>query len=624
MQPYQEEYIANLRDIALLVLQKKPAGHSFEEYKEELIEDRRRLKERVSRNISLLREHLFPLLDNLLDAKEEEIAELEEFAGRLLNGREELDGGLFCQIHQALLSRARLSKDQNSIIRHLYWLGIGRNNMYGKMVGMELEHTEKYISKMRLCFAEAAAYLKYYDEIEDSETRGYILRSRANIALGQFKSPSAKIRLTRQTLEILNDKGYREKAPDLPWDRYVYMTHQQMASSISYNRDNDMTAGDVAAIMESAHIVYQKRIRESMDRNETPPIKSAFSCCATEYYCGLNSLEGLLSRMERLMDTADCSDFSAESMYGVISLPAFYCQYMREYPEQLMGRQEYLDELYRRVLAYVDEFPEGKANEQLFYFLRQLSSTFVETGHGVTYGEFQQKLLMRFAPEIYVHSQVVGKAASVLCGMIIDEEPAFFDDIRHIREIQDRVEKRRETEEFAMGCGAFHDIGKINFLSLYSQTARQWFEEEYEMAHLHTVVGEMRLSSCISTKRYAAVALGHHSWYDGTHEHPAEYKRLECPYRQMVDVIALIDGIDSMMNMAWLYGKEEKTYEEAVREAVALEGRRFSPLLTARLRDSRVSEEIGCVFEKGRQEAYRNLYGVAAHAAQTVKKADTI
>ena len=39
---------------------------------------------------------------------------------------------------------------------------------------------------MRLYFTEAAAYLKYYDQIEDIETRGYILRSRANIALGQF------------------------------------------------------------------------------------------------------------------------------------------------------------------------------------------------------------------------------------------------------------------------------------------------------------------------------------------------------------------------------------------------------------------------------------------------------
>ena len=50
------------------------------------------------------------------------------------------------------------------------------------------------------------------------------------------------------------------------------------------------------------------------------------------------------------------------------------------------------------------------------------------------------------------------------------------------------------------------------------------------------------------------------------------------------------------------------TFEEAVAEAVNLEGRQFSPLLTARLRDSRVVERIRQAFEEGRQEAYRQMY----------------
>ena len=164
-------------------------------------------------------------------------------------------------------------------------------------------------------------------------------RSRANTALGQFKSASAKIRVIRQTLQILQDKEYQENAPELPWDRYIYMTHQQMASSISYSRDNDMTAQDVVAIMESAHIVHQQRIAEALSKKETPPIRSAFSCYAIEYYCGLLTLEELLERMEKLMNQADTSSFSPENMYAAISLPAFYCQYLREYPEQLSKRE---------------------------------------------------------------------------------------------------------------------------------------------------------------------------------------------------------------------------------------------------------------------------------------------
>ena len=43
--------------------------------------------------------------------------------------------------------------------------------------------------------------------------------------------------------------------------------------------------------------------------------------------------------MERLMDEADPWDFSPEGMYSMISLPAFYGNYLQEYPE-LAGERE--------------------------------------------------------------------------------------------------------------------------------------------------------------------------------------------------------------------------------------------------------------------------------------------
>lgn len=286
MQPYQEEYIANLKDITVLASRRQTSNHSLAEYQEKLLHDRSLLEKKINRNIELLRDGLFPLFDRLFEAPPTELAELEEFAGALLNGKDELDAGLFCQIYQALLIHARHNKDRNAIIRCLYWLGIGRHHMSTKMVGIDLSDIEHYMSQMRLCFTEAAAYLKFFEEIDDTDTKGYILRSRANTALGQFKSASAKIRLTRQTLQILKDEGYHENAPNLPWDRYIYMTHQQMVSNTSYCREHDMTAQDVASIMESVHIVHQRRIEEAADKQEIP-IRSAFSRSAIEYYLSL-------------------------------------------------------------------------------------------------------------------------------------------------------------------------------------------------------------------------------------------------------------------------------------------------------------------------------------------------
>ena len=54
------------------------------------------------------------------------------------------------------------------------------------------------------------------DEIEDTETKGYVLRARANMSLGGFHSPSEKIGLARENLRIMQDPAYQSGAPELP------------------------------------------------------------------------------------------------------------------------------------------------------------------------------------------------------------------------------------------------------------------------------------------------------------------------------------------------------------------------------------------------------------------------
>ncbi len=611
MQLYQQEYIANLRRIAALTARKKPEGLPFADYEARMDRDEAQAEALVRQNMELLRGELFPVLDNLFQADRETLEELEAFAAELLNVREEQDAGLFCQIYRALLSLARQKDDQGGMIRSLYWLGIGRNSLCSCLVGLELELSEPYMTAMRLCFTEAAAYLKYYDEIEDDQTRGYILRSRANMALGAFKSPGEKVALVRRTLQILQDQEYQAKASGLPWERFIYMTHQHMAASISYSKEKVLTPKDMTDIMESVYIVYQRRIQEAEANWEQPPVRWAFPYYAIEYYCGISRLDRLLTKMEDLMDAADPAAFTEDSMYGLISLPAFYCQYLQQYPERIPERREYVESLYRRALDYVESFPGDLENESLFRYLRQLSHTFVETEGGMPYGAFMQKLLIRFSPEIYVHSLAVGEAARALCGLIVEEEPDYFDDIEAVRVLADPEEKRQAILDYAAGCGVFHDVGKINFMNLYARTARQWFDEEYEMARLHAPAGNSLLAARPSTSRYAPAALGHHVWYDGSRGYPAAYRRLECPERQMVDVISLVDWLENVTHTARLYTGIERTYRQAVRDAVDQEGRRFSPLLTVRLQDGPAAARIEQAFEEGRRRARRQIYEAA-------------
>ena len=127
------------------------------------------------------------------------------------------------------------------------------------------------------------------------------------------------------------------------------------------------------------------------------------------------------------------------------------------------------------------------------------------------------------------------------------------------------------------------------------------------MARLHTLSGKILLEPCPSTSRYTDAALGHHIWYDGSRGYPSAYKRLECPARQMVDVIALVNWLEERTGPSPMYGGGE-TFGEAVQAAVELEGRRFSPLLTARLRDQEAADLIQEAFAEGRREACRRVY----------------
>lgn len=608
MQPYQEEYIANLKDIAVLTAGKGTEKLSFEEFAAYMYQNRQRAEQKMRRNVEILRDELFPVLDRIFDADEDELSELYEFTDKLNSGNEELDIGLFCRLHKAFLNMERHKKNRNGVIRELYWMGMGYYGLCNKLVGMEHEESEKYTMQMRLCFTEAAAYLKYYDEIDDTQTRAYILRARANMALGRFKIAGEKISMVKQTLQILNDRGYQEKEPNLPWDRYVYLTHQQMAASIAYGKDNNMTSQDIEAVMESVYIVYQRRLQEAAANNEPLLIRPRYSCYVIDYYCGMDTLDGLLTKLEDLMDEADTSEFSENSMYGIISMPAFYCQFLSNNPEKIPQRKEYLKYLYHRMLDYAAAFPDKGKNELLFLYLRQMTYTFVEVDGDVSYKKFLKELQIRFAPDNYIHARVVSEAAAVFCKLILEEDSGFFDDIDEFREIEDLAGKKREILNYATECGLLYDIGKLSFINLYSKTIRQWFDEEYEMSKLHTIIGAQSMKQRASTRRYAPIAEGHHSWYDCRNGYPESYKRLECPYRQMVDVIGLLDWLYNVTNTNRLYTGEEKTFDEAVQEAIELEGKRFSPLLTARLRDKQVTEQIRNAFTEGHLAAYRDLY----------------
>lgn len=72
----------------------------------------------------------------------------------------------------------------------------------------------------------------------------------------------------------------------------------------------------------------------------------------------------------------------------------------------------------------------------------------------------------------------------------------------------------------------------------------------------------------------------------------------------------MTDWIDNAVENDKMYSQENKTFDEAVETVISLEGKRFSPLLTARLRDKDVAEKLKIAFKESREEGCKNLYNV--------------
>jgi len=598
---YQEEYIANVKEFISLNLRPGPEDKTVERYAGRMLAQCSRRRQLAERNMQLLREKLLPTLDHLAETDQEERKVLQEFSIKLLYNPRQVDVGLLCQIQQALVALARQEGDQSALIEHLYWLGLGRFGLSSKLVNMD-GVAPIYYARVRECFQEVSTYLEKFDQIEDETTRSYIIRSIGNRALGQFPTVGERTRRLKEALSIMEDPHYRAMAPELPWDQYVKMVHQLMVSSISHSKERAMTGKDVADIMRSVYTVY---------RNTAPSPQQNFHRSAIEYYCGIQSLDHFLQHLRTLIDAADSRDFSQAGSYALISLPAYYCHYLSQYPERIEERDRfYVAMLYRRIQSYLDAVPPEQEDEHLFYYLRQLICTYVELEQCIPYRDFLYRLILHFAPGIYIHSRSVAETAKVLCSALLDRELSFFDDIPFLRDITDPDEKRKTVLDYAEGCGLFHDAGKINCLEVHTRTARRWSPVEDEMAQLHAISGYNMLVERNSTKSYAVAALGHHAWYDGNTMlgYPASYHRGEHPERRMVDVIALADWLVDGLNEYQLGPESFRSLEEAVAHSEALSGRRFSPKVAVLLKERPVQIALRQAMRVAFQEGCREIY----------------
>ena len=172
MRRYYERYIDNLEQIQKLMQFRPERGLTEERMVMEIRDNARQRHEICCENDRLLEKILFKREPGELDGQD--IEELSEFADRLFLKEDVLDTGIAHYIHRLLLEHARQMQDRDLYIRELYQAGF--TLLHVKPIVLHREVRNPFRDQITAYFEEGASYLDQYDEIEDEQTRNFILR----------------------------------------------------------------------------------------------------------------------------------------------------------------------------------------------------------------------------------------------------------------------------------------------------------------------------------------------------------------------------------------------------------------------------------------------------------------
>lgn len=616
MREYQIHYIENLKRVQELMDFSgwRPQGpKEFCRLREQRRGEAGRL---VQENTRLLRDNLMPVLDDIVSVSEDEAEELAEFAAALAGGVRQLDLVLGCTVHEALVTYAKHWNKRELLIQELYYAGLALFYMQSRIssTGKRL-----YNWKVGMMFGEAASYFKHYDEIDSMETRGFIHRAMANLALSyqNVETPAEgekKARIIRRSLQVLNDPAFHEKSPSLPWEVYIGKSHQERTTLMTLLRSGVDDPQIVREVMESAQYVWEQQ-QENSRRKGTPMVQRwVLGYEAALYHCGVQPLTKLLQCMEdAYMERNDC-DYSDAGVYSNIFLVGLYADYLKRDEELVQKKKELLKYMYRMLMRYVQNAPNNQLSEGVTRNLLETMKTFIEYPDGLSYKEFLLQMIVCRDPDAYVFARGVAGVSAMLMNAMIEEQPQELAGLPGIDGAGGAAQRREELVQFAYDSGMLHDVGMIAFAGSVRSCGRSWLDPEREMYACHAYAGWQMLQRCDSTRAYAQTALGHSAFYSGEGGYPPEYVRAENPCAVVTDIVAVAAYLLRMTMGILFPGRPRLSAAEAVGQLKELAGSRFSPAVCAAATEN-LPELAACIEEADGQaccEVFQLLFAEAS------------
>ena len=603
-----EHYIQNVRRVRTLSRPQFPPETAPEVLLEAIQGNAVRCFDRMKENNALLGELVYTR-----DAKtlsDDDIAELEEAAGRLFNYANSEDCGVAYKIHELLLKAARFRDNVPMIIRELYYNGI---TLHYINVRDEDHDVNLLWPRIHAFFLEGANYIARYEEL-DKETRQYVIRCVGNIRMAVSRRTKENCRryqeLFETALRIIESPYYQEMDPDIPWQRYIYAMHMDQMTELAYLRENDdpMVA---ERVLRSATYVYEHQSANRGEESRLQNWRVSYFYHAALYHAGKGTARAVVEDLLEMIDQTGERDYSPDGINRNLTGAAYLFNYEAFLSAQ--DRAELADRIAQERAAahrYLDEMPVNEYPRVASVAVREL--ILVQSDREKSDNRKILESILSGHRPTYVHSTMVAHLTRVLLRRMVETNPAALIGLLGCKTAAEVQARKPELLQTAYDCGLYHDVGKSAVIMYIDTNSRSLLEEEFCCIQSHPVIGYGLLREAGYEEYLAPAALYHHCFYNGRGGYPREVPPCPQNIKGIVDVLTVADSLDAATDNIGRCYNRAKPLRTLVGELQAQSGTRYAPDVVALFRDETFCEALAQKMDAERKKIYLHVY----HAAE--------
>ena len=269
-----------------------------------------------------------------------------------------------------------------------------------------------------------------------------------------------------------------------------------------------------------------------------------------------------------------------------------------------------LDVFYREMVRYAFHMPNSGSLSSMLEYCLSIIERFIEVPGGLTFEEVALQCLAALHPPTYVHSMMVAKLATCMCGHLIDRNPEQLVGAPGYCCVADVLKNREALLDYTFHAARCHDVGKLSIIDTIFVYGRNLFDTEFEIIRTHPRTGWQMLKRYPSTRDYRDIALGHHRWYDNSRGYPDDFDTSRSPVKPIIDIVLCADCLDAATDSVGRSYRRGKTLEDFIAEVLPECGAHYPPWLAELLKEPETAQGLWDILQEGRRETYQNTYGL--------------